>query len=177
MAVVQRICKKYEGQTAFVRKDGPVSIDCPYVDRLSAIDNDTVMELYRRVLTNARTLSGLRTSRDLPSDMSCGEFTEHVVGSGRMVECGAQLFGMDASLRFFADADGRLIRCETSSSYRNIVRAAMERAVSRGSISSFYDAYVDLTADIFVEKLRFTAGKRDQVDFKDGILSLVVWDH
>jgi len=133
------------------------------------------MESSRRILTNAKTLSGLRVSRDVPTDMSCGDKPEHKVGEERMVECSAQLIGHDAALRFYADSQGRLVRCETSTRYRDVVEAAMQRAVSRGSISRFYDAYVDLTADILVEKLRFTAGPRDKVEFKAGVLSLVVW--
>lgn len=174
MAVVQRVCAKYEGQPAFVRKDGPVSIDCPYVSRLASFDGESPIELYRRILGNARNLAGLRASREIPTDVSCGQFVERHVGAERIVECTAELPGEVTTLRFFADARGELTRFETAATYSKIYRAAMERAISRGSISRYYEAYIDVMTELFVERLRFTASVRDKVTFKDGVVTMVV---
>jgi hypothetical protein len=173
-AVVQRICAKYEGQPAFVRKDGLVTIDCPYVSRLATFDKESPIELYRRILGAAGNLAGLRASREIPTDVTCGKFVERPVGAERVVECTSDLPGEVVTLRFFANARGELTRFETAATYSKVYRAAMERAISRGSVLRYYDSYVNVMTDLFVEKLRFTASDRDKVTFKDDVVTIVV---
>lgn len=174
MPVVQSICAKYEGAPAFRRNGELAKIDCPYVDRLGEINKPTLMESYHRILENAKTLSELRTFGGLPSDLSCGEFKERQQGTERVVDCSSMLAEQSVPFVFVADARGRLLRVETTFNFEHIYRLAMERAVRRGSVSEFYEPYVNLHVDLLVEKLRLTSSEGDEVTLKDGGIVAVV---
>jgi hypothetical protein len=172
--IVQRVCDKYAGKPAFVRKGEVMNIDCPYVDRLGKISEKTLVQVYREILLAAETIEGLRLSRKLPTDLFCGKFDERRQGPERAIECTSTLAGEVVPFKFISDEHGKLLRFETVFDFRKIYRSTLERAVSRGDISKFYASYVDLQTDLLVEKLRHTAQDHDIVAVNDGVVRLVV---
>ncbi len=76
--------------------------------------------------------------------------------------------------QIFADAAGQLTGVATLLNFNTIYRATLDQAVSRGSISKFFDAYVDLQTDLQIAKLRYTAAANDRVVDRDGTISVVV---
>ena len=172
--IVESLCAKYKGVPAFVRGGEVIRIDCAYVTTLARIDAPTLAENYRQIIGSAVTLDGLRTSSALPPDQTCGSFSEQRIGQERMIECHSLLGGQDVAFRFYADAAGQLTRVETSFNYYTIYRTTLGQAVTRGSISKFFDAYVELQTDLQIAKLRYTAAAHDRVVDRDGAISVVV---
>jgi hypothetical protein len=167
-----RICKKYEGQPAFDVDGGTTRINCPWVVKLSVLDNQTLIERFRRVLDEAPKLTDLRAV-NLPPGVDCGRFEERVTADLRTINCRADL-GETVPHLFVADSSGRILRMEISVNYKNIYRAALSKAIARGSISKFYEPYVDLQTDLMVEKLRFIASSLDTVSVDGEQLSVVL---
>ena len=46
--------------------------------------------------------------------------------------------------------------------------------MTRGSISKFFDAYVDLQTDLQIAKLRYTAAAHDRIVDRDGAIGVLV---
>lgn len=168
----QEICKRYEGQPAFDREGQTVRINCPWVDKMSVLENRTPIELYRSILDQASRLSDLR-SVPLPPDMDCGGFKEQSAGGERKVVCRADL-GDTVEYVFVGDSRGDILRMESSLNYKNIYRGALRKSIARGSITRFYEPYVDLQTDLIVEKMKFTATPLDSVRLQGETVSFVV---
>jgi hypothetical protein len=63
---------------------------------------------------------------------------------------------------------------ETVIDYKSVYREALRRAIKRGSISRFYEPYVDLNTDLTLAKLRYTASPLDSVRLENGKISIVM---
>ena len=166
------ICKRYNGQPAFDADGKTVKINCPWVEKMSVLDTPTPVEIYRRVLDQAPKLTDLRHAK-FPSDTDCGNFEEQTTTDSRKIVCRANL-GEVVSYEFVADSSGRMLRMQTSVNYKAIYRIALHKSIARGSISKFYEPYVDLNADIFLEKLKFTASPLDSVTESQGAMVMVL---
>jgi hypothetical protein len=171
-AIVQGLCEKYEGQPLFIAHGDTVQGNCPYIQTMAVIDKPTIIEAYRVILASSRNLAGLRTR--VTSDTRCGAFEARKVKDELLVHCttnlGAGLYPMD----FYATAQGDLVRLETNVDYRKVYRAALDRALERGSISKYYDAYIDLQFDLMVNKLNATARPNDRVAVEGSIINVLV---
>jgi hypothetical protein len=166
------LCKRYNAQLAFDADGKAVKINCPWIEKMSVLDTPTPVEIYRRVLDQAPKLSDLRYAK-FPPDTDCGKFEEQINTDSRKIVCRANL-GEVVLYEFMADSSGRMLRMQTSVNYKAIYRIALHKSIARGSISKFYEPYVDLNADIFLEKLKFTASPLDSVTENQGAMVMVL---
>ena len=171
---IQALCDKFKDQPAFERQGEVTRISCPTVYRFGEIDRETLVEIYRRLMTGAGSLDKLRTLPNLPEDLVCPPGATQRGNAELLLDCRSQLGTENTAFRFYANAQGMLTRLETSLNFAKVYRAGMQRAQQRGSVSRFHEAYVQLQTELMFEKLKFTAAPQDSVTLKDGTISLVL---
>jgi hypothetical protein len=170
--IIRDLCATYDGKHAFASKGETTTIDCDWIRDLSTIPQSTPIEVYRDILDDAVMLTDLRHAK-WPSDIDCGNFDVQRVGTNLSVVCRSDL-GETVPLVFLADESGKIQRMETVIDYKSVYREALRRSIKRGSISRFYEPYVDLNTDLTLAKLRFTASPLDSVRLENGKISIVM---
>jgi hypothetical protein len=170
--IIRDICAAYDGKPAFDSKDETTTINCNWIRDLSIIPQATPIEVYRDILDHAVMLADLRNAK-LPSDIDCGNFDVQRVAANLSVVCRSDL-GEKVPLVFLADESGKIQRMETVIDYKSVYREALRRSIKRGSISRFYEPYVDLNTDLILAKLRFTASPLDSVRLENGRISIMM---
>ena len=152
---------------AFDDSKGRFRIDCAIVHRLVARQGQGIVQRMQRVLFDAQTLAGLRTTR-LPTDLSCGQFDERAQGEERAVHCSTPMGDKSMQFDFIGDRGGHLLRAEMELRYRSVMVDTLDDAVRRGVITKYHPAWLDLMVAINVAYCRYQAGSRDTVVAFDG---------
>lgn len=164
-STIDSLCAKYKNKPGFVKKGREVKLTCNFIARGAKQEEESILLLYRYILSSAQTISGLHDAYKagvLPQDLSCGEFKEQSVPGGRILACESDL-GEVVPFVFHADKQGTLQYIDIKLRFKSLYRSTLERAIKRGTISKFYEPYLDLQTDFFVERLRATAGTGDTV--------------
>lgn len=163
--VINRIVKKYKNKPGFVKNNKKVILTPSFIQKNANLKKIDIIPIYREIMNSHMTIENLSVAYSkglLPNDLNCGEFEKKSLGQFTVIDCESDL-GEITPFVFYGKDNGQLDHVEINVNYKRVYRQSLERAIKRGVISEFYDAYVDLQTEIFVESLNSTAGPNDLI--------------